>query len=151
MGLLNLASYESIWRGYEYYSNKNVITCIKQSDSEIKGMVCGNGQKHYEVFIDLEHPRKSKCNCPHANGKRIICKHMIALYFAAYPNEAKKYYEDVIKYQEEEEKRQEELEYKVLDYVHKLKKSELEQLLLQVLFDGPEWQYERFIHENIEW
>ena len=76
---------------------------------------------------------------------------MIALYFAAYPHEAKKYYEDVIKYQEEEEKRQEKLEYKVIDYVHKLKKSELEQLLLQVLFDGPEWQYERFIHENIEW
>ena len=76
---------------------------------------------------------------------------MIALYFTSFPNEAKKYYEDVIKYQEEEDRKQEELEYKVLDYVHKLKKSELEQLLLQVLFDGPEWQYERFIRENIEW
>lgn len=76
---------------------------------------------------------------------------MIALYFSAFPDEAKRYYEDVIKYQEEEEQRQEELEYKVIDYIHKLKKSELEELLLQVLFDGPEWQYERFIHENIEW
>lgn len=71
----------------------------------------------------------------------------IALYFAAYPNEAKKYYEDVVKYQKEEEQRQEELEYEVIYYVHKLKKSELEQLLLQVLFDGPVWQYERFMHE----
>lgn len=43
------------------------------------------------------------------------------------------------------------LEYKVIDYVHKLKKSELEELLLQVLFDGPEWQYDRFIRENMEW
>ncbi len=151
MGLLDLASYKSVWRGYEYYNAKNVITHIKQSDTQIKGMVRGSGQKHYEVFVDLEHPRKSKCNCPHADGKRIICKHMIALYFSSYPKEAKKYYEDVIKYQEEEEQRQEELEYKVIDYVHKLKKSDLEQLILQVLFDGPEWQYERFIHENIEW
>ena len=151
MGLLDLASYKSVWRGYEYFNAKNVITHIKQSDTQIKGMVRGSGQKHYEVFIDLEHPRKSKCNCPHADGKRIICKHMIALYFSSYPKEAKKYYDDVIKYQEEEEQRQEELENKVIDYVHKLKKSDLEQLLLQVLFDGPEWQYERFIHENIEW
>lgn len=151
MGLLNLASYKSVWRGYEYFDNKYVITHIKQSPTEIKGTVCGSGQKHYDVFIDLEHPRKSKCNCPHADGKRIICKHMIALYFAAHPNEAKKYYEDVIKYQEEEEQRQEELENKVINYVHKRKKAELEELLLQVLFDGPEWQYERFIRENIEW
>ena len=110
-------------------------------------MVRGSGQKHYDVFINLEHPCKSKCNCPHSDGKRIICKHMIALYFAAYPNEAKKYYEDVVKYQKEEEQRQEELESEVIYYVHKLKKSELEQLLLQVLFDGPVWQYERFMHE----
>lgn len=146
-----MASYKSVWRGYEYFDNKYVITHIKQSPTEIKGTVRGSGQKHYDVFIDLEHPRKSKCNCPHADGKRIICKHMIALYFAAYPNEAKKYYEDVIKYQEEEEQRQEELVNRVIDYVHKLKKAESEELLLQVLFDGPEWQYERFIRENINW
>ena len=151
MGLLDLASYKSVWRGYEYFSQRNVITHIKQSATEIKGIVRGSGQTHYDVFIDLEHPRKSKCNCPHADGKRIICKHMIALYFSAYPEEAKKYYEDVIEYQVQEEKRQEELEYKVINYVHKLKKSELEQYLLQMLFDGPDWQYERFIRENIEY
>ncbi len=150
MGLLDLASYKSVWRGYEYFNQKYVITHIKQSNTQIKGFVRGNYQNNYEVFIDLEHPRKSKCNCPHANGKRIICKHMIALYFSAFPEEAKRYYKDVIRYQEEEEQRQEELEEKVIDYVHKLKKSELEQLLLQVLFEGPDWQYERFIYENIE-
>mgnify|MGYP003464204617 CR=1 FL=1 len=102
MGLLDLASYKLVWRGYEYYIEKYVITHFKQSPTEIKGMVRGSGQKHYDVFINLEHPRKSKCNCPHADGKRIICKHMIALYFSSYPNEAKKYYEDVLtKYREE--------------------------------------------------
>ncbi|MEE1053379.1 MAG: SWIM zinc finger family protein [Acutalibacteraceae bacterium] len=150
MGLLDLASYQSVWRGYEYFDKKYVITRIKESDTEFRGMVHGSGQKHYDVFIDLEHPRKSKCNCPHADGKRIICKHMIALFFSAFPNEAQKYYESVIKYQEEEEQRQEELEYKVMDYIHKLKKSELEQALLQILFDGPEWQYDKFIREYIE-
>lgn len=151
MGLLDLASYKSVWRGYEYYEQKYVTAHIKERDTRIKGMVRGSGQKHYEVFIDLEHPRKSKCNCPLADGKRIICKHMIALYFSAFPDEAKQYYENVIKYQEEEECRQEELECKVIDYIHKLKKAELEQLFLQTLFDGPEWQYDKFIRENIEW
>ncbi len=27
--------------------------------------------------------RKSKCNCPHADGRRVICKHMIALLLQA--------------------------------------------------------------------
>lgn len=31
----------------------------------------------------MEHPRKSKCNCPHADGRQVICKHMIALLFTA--------------------------------------------------------------------
>lgn len=150
MGLLNLASYKSVWRGYEYFTDNYVINRTKESETKIRGIVRGSGQKHYNVFIDLEHPRKSKCNCPHADGKRIICKHMIALYFSTFPKEAEKYYNDVIKYREEEEQRQEELEYKIIDFLHKLKKSELEQLVLQILFDGPEWQYERFIAENID-
>lgn len=33
-----MASYKSVWRGYEYYNAKNVITHIKQSDTQIKGM-----------------------------------------------------------------------------------------------------------------
>ena len=151
MGLLDIASYKSVWRGYEYFNDKNVITHIKQSETEVRGMVRGSGQKHYDVLIDLAHPRKSKCNCPHADGKRIICKHMVALYFATFPDEAKRYYKEVMEYEEEEERRQEELQHKVVNYIHKLKKSELEQTLLQVLFDGPEWQYEKFIREYIEW
>ncbi len=82
--------------------------------------------------------------------KELFASIWIALYFSTFPKEAEKYYNDVIKYREEEEQRQEELEYNVIDYLHKLKKSELEQLVLQILFDGPEWQYERFIAENID-
>lgn len=39
----------------------------------------------------MEHPRKSICNCPHADGRRVICKHMIALLFTASPEAANKH------------------------------------------------------------
>lgn len=42
----------------------------------------------YVVHIDKKHPRKSKCNCPFADGRRVVCKHMIALYFTAEPQAA---------------------------------------------------------------
>ena len=151
MGLLDVASGKSVWRGYEYFSNKNVIVRQKISDTEIKGIVRGSNNTHYEVFIDVEHPRKSKCNCPHADGRRIVCKHMVALYFTVFPDIAKKYYDEVINYWEEEEKRQEEIEDKVISYIHKMKKDELAQAFLQFLFEGPEWQYERFIREYIDY
>lgn len=150
MSLLTIASARSVWRGYEYYEMENVLTSVKVSSCEIKGNVRGNSNTHYKVFIDTEHPRKSKCNCPHADGKRIICKHMIALFFHVYPEEAKKYYDEVISYELEEEKRQEELEHKLTQYIGSLKKNELQNLILEMLFDGPEWQYERFLHMYIE-
>ena len=37
----------------------------------------------------------------------------------------------------------------LIQYGSKLKKSELQEALLQLLFDGPEWQHDRFIEENI--
>lgn len=48
----------------------------------------------------------------------------------------------------EEEKRQEALAETVRRYILGLKKSELQRALAELLFDGPEWQYERFIREN---
>ncbi len=95
MGLLNCASRYSVWHGYDYYKNKRVESLIKYSDCDFSGVV--KGTKKYEVKINAEHPRKSSCNCPRANGKRTICKHMIALYFAAFPEEAEKYYNTVKK------------------------------------------------------
>lgn len=59
MGLLNLASYKSAWRGYEYFTDNYVITHTIESETKIRGIVRGSGQKHYNVFIDLEHPRNS--------------------------------------------------------------------------------------------
>lgn len=150
MSLLTVASQASVWRGYEYFSEKRVLEFSQISDFEIKGVIRGDAQKRYEVFIDIEHPRKSKCNCPHADGKRIVCKHMIALFFHAYPKEAKEYYEEVMRYELEEEERHEELEEKIFAYIKNLTKEELENHLIDLIFSGPEWQYEKFCDTYIE-
>ena len=68
---------------------------------------------------------------------------------AEHPLEAKKYIEDLEAYWEEEEQRQEEQADNLIKYVHSMKKSELQAALLQLLFDGPDWQYDRFIEENL--
>lgn len=108
----------------------------------------GSSDKPYSVELHIDHPRKSKCNCPHADGKRIVCKHIVATYFAVFPEEAERYYAEAIAYEEEDEKRAEELSDKVCNHVQHMEKSELQQALLQLLFAGPEWQYDHFIREN---
>ena len=45
---------------------------------------------------------------------------------------------------------QSETEQKVIDYIRGMKKDELQQELFELLFDGPEWQYERFVRRHIE-
>ncbi len=148
MGVLECASGASVWRGYDYYKEKKVLSIRHSEDGIIYATVSGSSTTPYEVELDIDHPRKSKCNCPHADGKRIICKHIVATYFTVLPKEAERFYAEAMAYQEEEEKREEELSDKVCQYVWKMKKSELQQALLELLFDGPEWQYDQFIREH---
>ena len=148
MGLLECASGASVWRGYDYYKGKKVVSLEEIEANIFSAKVSGSSSVPYSVELHINHPRKSKCNCPHADGKRIVCKHIVAAYFAALPEEAEKFYTEAMAYQEEEEKHQEELSDKVCHYVRHMKKSELQEALLQLLFDGPEWQYNRFVREN---
>ena len=148
MSFLSIASGASVWRGYEYFTEKKVRSLTKKSDTQFAAFVKGTGSAPYSVLIDIEHPRKSVCTCPHASGRRIICKHMVATYFTAFPEEAKRFYDEAVAYEEEEERRQEEREDKLIAFIGKCKKQELQQMLLQLLFDGPEWQYERFLEEH---
>ena len=148
MGLLECASGASVWRGYEYFREKKVRN-IKQLDENVfAAIVSGSSSISYSVELYIDHPRKSTCNCPHAYGKRIICKHIVAAYFTALPDEAEKFYTQTIAYEEEEEKRQDALSERVIHYVWKMKKDDLQQALLELLFEGPEWQYKRFIREK---
>ena len=117
---------------------------------QFKGFVDGSGSEPYEVFIDVNHPRKSHCNCPHANGKRIVCKHQIALFFKAFPHEAEKYKAELEAYYDYEEKRREDEEKSIENFLDKCSKSELENIILQMLYDGPEWQYESFVRDYLD-
>lgn len=47
-------------------------------------------------------------------------------------------------------KREEEISNMLQSYMKSLSKSELQEALLQILYDGPEWQFDRFINEYIE-
>lgn len=67
--------------------------------------MCNDENKIYNIHLDLNHPRKSTCNCPHAEGRRIICKHMVASYFAIFPEKAKEYIEEIKRYEKEKEER----------------------------------------------
>ena len=148
MGLIELASGASAWRGYDYYKENKVQELQNIGDGLFTAKIKGSTTEPYIIQIDINHPRKSKCNCPHADGRRVICKHMVATYFAAFPYEAIKFYDDYLKWQEEEEEKGEEFADKVVDYINSMKKVELAQTLIELLFDGPEWQYERFIREH---
>ena len=88
MGLLECASGNSLWRGYDYHKENKVSKLTPVGDGIYEADVSGSGKETYHVVVDIPHPRRSKCNCPHADGKRIICKHIVAAYFTVHPEEA---------------------------------------------------------------
>lgn len=135
MGLISLASNASAWRGYEYYEEKKVIFCKKISDEEYFGEVKGNSADRYHVTINVAHPRKSSCNCPHADGRRIICKHKVALYFSAFPDEAEEYIDEIEAYEREEEERRATRLMDLVKYVKSLSKKELQEALISALIE----------------
>lgn len=151
MGLIELTSYDSAARGYEYFKQKNRILYFEKiSDSIYNGIVRGSEGKRYDVYLDLEHPRKSRCNCPYADGRTVICKHKVALYFYMFPKEAEMYRESVIRAREEAERQRKEAERQreemVLDVekrIRALSREDLEVMLLTIL-DENDWLYESF-------
>ena len=148
MSLISLASGKSLWRGYEYYKGNRVHFNIQNEEFEYDGKVSGTG-KSYNVHIDLKHPRKSTCNCPHADGKRIICKHMVALYFSIFPKEADSYIAEVEAYEKEQEEYAEEMDQKIIACIKSMSKSDLQQAIYELLCEAPEWLVNRFVYEYI--
>lgn len=101
-------------------------TCC--GDDIYEGEVKGSNGNVYQVSIDINHPRKSKCNCPFANGRRVVCKHMVALYFFYFPEQA----EAIITEIEEEEKAQEEAYNQWEDEYQKERQKELKEITAYV-------------------
>lgn len=146
MGIINCASSDSCWRGLNYYKNKKVDNIKKISDNEYTSIV--HGSLNYNVYLNIEHVRKSTCNCPLANGKRIICKHIVATYFACISNSAKEFEKEQEKLQEEYEDYQKN-EYKnAIKYLNKMSKKELIEEITYIFDYAPEWIYEDFIRRN---
>lgn len=150
MKLLHLASSTSFWRGMNYFQEEKVIDKIKVDDNSFFGYVKGSDNSKYEVTINLKQPRKSRCTCLFAKGRRVVCKHQVALYFSNFPEYASR----VLQEQEEREREKEERynkylkevqksydkKYKEVDeYVQSLSESELREELLRLLME----EYER--------
>lgn len=149
MGLINIASGNSTWRGLDYYKENKVSDYKKISDSEYEGIVNGSNGKKYNVFMDIEHPRKSKCDCPHAKDKRIICKHIVALYFTAFPDEVDKFLKEVEEAEKEYKAYEEELYNKTIKYINSMSKNELKEALIETLNVAPEWVYDIFVRDRV--
>lgn len=136
MSIMSSASGASLWRGYEYYTGKKVTSFTKLSDDEYEGEVSGSRKEPYHTKINVAHIRQSKCNCPHADGKRIICKHMVAVFFTAFPREASNYIKEVEEYKREKDRRQDEHYKKIEGYVRSLSKEELRQKLINYIIES---------------
>lgn len=121
MGLIELARWSSVLRGLNYYSNKNVLSWENVGIDTYSGVVLGSNDNKYEVYIDINHPRKSKCNCPFADGRRVICKHMIAIYFTVRPEEANKLIKEIEEYEKEQQAYEDEKNKRELERYKELK------------------------------
>lgn len=81
------------------------------------------------------HPRKSICNCPFAEGRRVVCKHMIALYFTAEPKAAEDFLKQVEEWEKEEEEQERQHYVELRRYVNSLTKAELQDRLYDALVE----------------
>ena len=149
MSIQTAVNRKSAWRGYEYYCDGKVKGVTKLDDTHYSGAVAGSGAEPYSVVIDLDHPKRSTCGCPFANGRK-VCKHMVAVFFAAFPEEARQYKAEIDLAIEEEEQYREELPERIEQYVNKLTKSELRDLVLTLIYELPEYEFDRFARDYID-
>lgn len=153
MSLISLAIGKSTWRGYDYCKSGKVGLYTKVEEGIYTGKITGSGNAMYNVYIDATHPRRSKCNCPVADGTRKICKHMVALYFTVFPDELRQYeleLEEAERAEQQEEERLLELEQRLIKHINGMSKKEMEDVLYDIfshmIDEGNGWAVENFIN-----
>lgn len=146
MSVISLASSSSCWRGLDYYKEKKITNLNKINDTEFTSTALGSS--NYNVYLDVSHPRRSTCTCPLANGRRIICKHIVATYFTAFPKEAKNFEKEQEEIQIEYDEYQQELYNKVQKHIKTMSKQELIAELSYILDYAPDWVYNDFVRRN---
>ena len=139
MALIDLASSKSVWRGMEYYKQNKVLSCTANTDGTYEGEVVGSGTDNYHVHVDLEHPRKSACDCPLANGKRIICKHIVAVSLCVDDSEAERFKNESPYESEEEERRAKKYE-KYMSFARTMSKEELREAYVELMIELDEYR-----------
>ena len=75
---------------------------------------------------------------------------MVATYFAAFPQEAQHYYDELLRAEDEWEEELEKRADSMVKYVRSLKKREAQDRLLEVLEMGPEWLWDRFFQDYVQ-
>ncbi len=136
MSIITAASGKSVWRGYDYYMQKKVRMWSEEKKDIYTGKVEGSGDNIYEVTIDIKHPKKSACNCPHAEGNRVVCKHKVALFFTIFPEEAEEYRREIEEYEEELDLQLDDRYNEILEYVYSLSESEVRyELINRMLYE----------------
>lgn len=135
MALIDIASSKSIWRGMEYFKQNKVTTFTPNDDGTYEGVVAGSGEEKYHVHVDMEHPRKSTCNCPLANGKMVICKHIVAVSLCVDSSEADRFLKEKTVYASEEEERRSKKYDKYMSYAKCMSTKELREAYVELMIE----------------
>jgi len=146
MRVLPCASAKSVWRGYNYFKDGNVVSVTPNNENgTYSAKVKGREAEPYNVCLNLRHPRNSACTCPLANGKRIICKHAIAVYFTLFPKEAEEYYKNVLLVEEDAEREEERCENRFNSYIKSRNKEQLINIVYTLMDFLSDYEREEFI------
>lgn len=137
MAFYDSASNKSPWRGIGYYKADKVREFVKGVDG-LHGTVDGSNGEVCDVTINLEHPKRSTCNCPFAKGRKVICKHMIALYFTGVSGSYAAFEEDMhrmeVQQRLEEERWQKEALECIKKDVSEMSAKDVRERLVDILF-----------------
>lgn len=138
MSIRKLASFNSLWKGLEYYNEERVSNLKRNEDGTFESTV--RGVMDYHVHLDPTHLKESTCTCPHREGRKVICKHVVATYLETYPQEALKANKDLYAYHDEENEDEYLKEYERVrasykNYIDGLSEKEVREFLLNQLIN----------------
>lgn len=180
MNITDYADIPSDLKGYAYYKEKRIRAVREVAPGIYEALADGAADHPYEVRLNINAPRASSCSCPRYQNSRDCCKHMVALFFTLFPDEAEAFEERRLSWAEDgydfylsddddfpydapavpsdlpspdknsltadtpPAKRAEKLRPLLAD----MNREALQAALAQVLANGPEWQYRKFLSER---
>ena len=148
MGLIDIASSRSVWRGLEYFNQKKVRSCEDNGDGTYEGIVEGSEGRDYRVHLDMTHPRKSTCDCPLASDKMVICKHIVAVSFCVDPSEADRFRNEKTVFKSEEEERKAKRYVKYLRAAKSMSLKELREAFAEAMVELDEYRFKEMYGGN---